>query len=895
MAESATRWVYKFGDGVADGAAEMRELLGGKGANLAEMCNLGLPVPPGFTITTEVCTAFYENDRQYPAELKGQVDEALAHVGELVGIRFGDKENPLLVSVRSGGRASMPGMMDTVLNLGLNDETVEGLAVKSGDERFAYDSYRRFIQMYSDVVLGLDHFEFEDILENFKEDNDYQNDTDLSAGDWREVIVRYKQCVEEGLDNPFPQDVEEQLWGAISAVFGSWHNQRAITYRRLHDIPDDWGTAVNVQAMVFGNMGEGSATGVAFTRNPSTGAKELYGEFLVNAQGEDVVAGIRTPQNITERAREEAGSDKPSLERLMPEVFIQLRAIYEKLEGHYRDMQDVEFTIQEGKLWMLQTRSGKRTAKAALKIATDMADEELIDRREAVVRIDPASLDQLLHPTLDPDAEREVLGTGLPASPGAACGEIVFDPDEAETLKAKGHSVVLVRVETSPEDIHGMHAAEGILTTRGGMTSHAAVVARGMGRPCVSGAGGIRIDYAQETLFAAGDELKKGDLITIDGSTGQVMKGRVATIQPELSGDFGKLMVWADAERKLGVRANADTPADARTAREFGAEGIGLCRTEHMFFEQDRILAVREMILADNEDGRRAALAKILPMQRQDFTELFEIMQGLPVTIRLLDPPLHEFLPHSDDEIAQVAEAVGTDVAHLRRRVAELHEFNPMLGHRGCRLAITYPEICEMQARAIFEASLEAAKSTGVPVMPEVMVPLIATRAEFDIIKQRIDHVAREVEQETGQKLEYLTGTMIELPRAVLRADEIAETAEFFSFGTNDLTQTAFGISRDDSAKFLAEYTQKGILPQDPFVSIDIDGVGELVRIGVERGQETRPDIKLGICGEHGGDPASVAFCHEVGLDYVSCSPFRVPIARLAAARAAIAQTHSES
>ena len=886
MSQSVNQWVYKFGEGVADGTAEMRELLGGKGANLAEMCNLGLPVPPGFTISTQVCTAYYENERSYPDGLKDQVDAALKHVGELVGIPFGDKDNPLLVSVRSGSRASMPGMMDTVLNLGLNDETVLGLAEKSGDERFAYDSYRRFIQMYSDVVLGVDHFEFEDILETFKEDNEYANDTDLSADDWREIISRYKACVEESLDSPFPQDVNEQLWGAIGAVFGSWQNQRAITYRRLHDIPDDWGTAVNVQAMVFGNMGDTSATGVAFTRNPSTGAKELYGEFLVNAQGEDVVAGIRTPQNITEHAREEAGSDKPSLERLMPEVFTQLKAIYEKLEGHYRDMQDVEFTIQDGRLWMLQTRSGKRTAKAAMKIAVDMAEEGLISHHEAVARVDPASLDQLLHPTLDPDAEREVLGTGLPASPGAACGEIVFDPDEAETLKSKGHSVILVRVETSPEDIHGMHAAEGILTTRGGMTSHAAVVARGMGRPCVSGAGGIRIDYEEETLHAAGTVLTKGDLVTIDGTSGQVMKGRVATIQPELSGDFSKLMEWADERRGLGVRANADTPQDARTAREFGAEGIGLCRTEHMFFEQDRILAVREMILAETEEGRRQALEKILPMQRQDFTELFEIMHGLPVTIRLLDPPLHEFLPHSDEEIAQVSKAVGADVAHLKRRVAELHEFNPMLGHRGCRLAISYPEICEMQARAIFLASIDASKTTGAPVMPEIMVPLIATRAELDIIKERIIHVAGEVEQETGEKLEFLIGTMIELPRACLKADEIAGAAEFFSFGTNDLTQTAFGISRDDSAKYLAEYTQKGILEKDPFVTIDVEGVGELVRIGVERGQATRPDIKLGICGEHGGDPASVAFCHEVGLDYVSCSPFRVPIARLAAAQA---------
>ncbi len=895
MSETAAKLVYRFGDGIADGTAEMRDLLGGKGANLAEMCNLGLPVPPGFTVTTEVCTDYYENQQQYPATLGADVEAALEHVGKLVGSGFGEKECPLLVSVRSGSRASLPGMMDSVLNLGLNDETVEGLALRSGDRRFAYDSYRRFIQMYSDVVLGVDHFEFEDILESFKEDNDFSMDTDLSADDWAEVITRYKACVEQALETSFPQDVNEQLWGAIGAVFSSWHNQRAITYRRLHAIPDDWGTAVNIQAMVFGNMGDGSATGVAFTRNPSDGTKELFGEFLVNAQGEDVVAGIRTPQNITERAREAAGSNAPSLERLMPEVFTQFKAIYEKLEGHYRDMQDVEFTIQEGKLWMLQTRAGKRTAKAALKIAVDMASEGLIDERDAVVRVDPASLDQLLHPTLDPDAEREILASGLPASPGAACGEVVFDSDEAEKLSGQGHQVVLVRVETSPEDIHGMHAAQGILTTRGGMTSHAAVVARGMGRPCVSGAGGIDIDYSAETLRAAGVEIKKGDLVTIDGSTGQVMKGRVATIQPELSGDFGILMGWADKVRRLGVRANADTPADAAAAREFGAEGIGLCRTEHMFFDADRILAVRQMILAENEAGRRDALEKILPMQRKDFTELFEIMHGLPVTIRLLDPPLHEFLPHGDDEIEHVANAIGVEPARLKRRVSELQEFNPMLGHRGCRLAITYPEIYEMQARAILEAAIDAGVSTGKPVMPEIMVPLIATKAEFDMIAARIDAMAEKVRKERSADVGYITGTMIELPRAVLKAGEIANSAEFFSFGTNDLTQTAFGISRDDSAKFLAEYTAKGILEVDPFISLDIEGVGELVRIGVERGRETRPDIKLGICGEHGGDPASIAFCEEVELDYVSCSPFRVPIARLAAAQSSIARNEREN
>jgi len=885
------KWVYMFGDGIADGTAEMRNLLGGKGANLAEMCNLGLPVPPGFTITTEVCTAFYANKRKFPDDLAGEVDAALAHIGANLGSGFGDKENPLLVSVRSGARASMPGMMDTVLNLGLNDETVEALAKRSSDARFAYDSYRRFIQMYSDVVLGVDHHNFEDILEDYKADSDIALDTDLSADAWREVIARYKVLVEEHTSEPFPQDVGEQLWGAIEAVFGSWHNQRAITYRRLHHISDDWGTAVNIQAMVFGNMGETSATGVAFTRNPSTGEKAFFGEFLINAQGEDVVAGIRTPQAITEAARAEAGSTKASMEAAMPEVFAQLEAIYQKLEGHYRDMQDLEFTVQNGKLWMLQTRAGKRTGKAALKIAVDMANEGLITREEAIARVDPEALDKLLHPTLDPDAEKIVLAKGLPASPGAASGEIVFHPDEAERLKGAGRKVILVRVETSPEDIHGMHAAEGILTARGGMTSHAAVVARGMGKPCVSGAGGLRIDYQSETLTALGQQLGAGDLITIDGSTGQVIKGEVATIQPELSGDFGTLMAWADDIRRLGVRANADTPADAKAAREFGAEGIGLCRTEHMFFEGDRIVAVREMILSADEAGRRRALDKILPMQRQDFVALFEIMAGLPVTIRLLDPPLHEFLPHSDEEIAQVAEAMGVEAKALKNRVSDLRETNPMLGHRGCRLAISYPEICEMQARAIFEAAVEAKKSTRKPVIPEVMVPLIATRAEFNIINGRITAIAEQVQEETGEKVDYLVGTMIELPRACLQAREIAETAEFFSFGTNDLTQTAFGISRDDAASFLGAYTASGILERDPFITLDRDGVGELVEIAVERGRAARPDIKLGICGEHGGDGRSIAFCHQVGLDYVSCSPFRVPVARLAAAQATLAES----
>jgi pyruvate, orthophosphate dikinase len=883
-----TKWVYTFGDGKAEGRAGDRELLGGKGANLAEMSSLGLPVPPGFTITTEACNWFYANGRAYPAGLKEEVQVALGHVTKITGRSFGDPARLMLVSVRSGARASMPGMMDTVLNLGLNDATVEALAQDSGDARFAYDSYRRFIQMYSNVVLDLDHDVFEEILEDSKAGFGHELDTDLSAPEWQKIIALYKAKVEEELGKPFPQDPEEQLWGAIGAVFSSWMNHRAVTYRRLHDIPESWGTAVNVQAMVFGNMGDSSATGVAFTRNPSTGEKALYGEFLVNAQGEDVVAGIRTPQNITEKARIAAGSDKPSLEKLMPDVFADFVEIAGRLEAHYRDMQDLEFTIERGRLWMLQTRSGKRTAKAALKIAVDMAAEKLIGREEAVARIDPASLDQLLHPTIDPKAKRDVIGIGLPASPGAATGEIVFSSDEAEEAKEKGRKVILVRVETSPEDIHGMPAAEGILTTRGGMTSHAAVVARGMGKPCVSGAGSLRVDYRAGTLMAMGATFRKGDIITIDGGTGQVLKGAVPMLQPELSGDFASIMEWADQIRRMKVRTNAETPADARMARSFGAEGIGLCRTEHMFFDGDRIVAMREMILADAEDGRRAALAKLLPMQRSDFVELFEIMAGLPVTIRLLDPPLHEFLPKTESEIAEVAAVLGVEPAKLRQRTEALHEFNPMLGHRGCRLAISYPEIAEMQARAIFEAAVEAGKRSGAQVVPEVMVPLVGLKSELDFVKARIDTVAQAVMEETGVTIEYLTGTMIELPRAAIRAHVIAETAEFFSFGTNDLTQTTFGISRDDAASFLETYRQKGVIERDPFVSLDIDGVGELVRLAVEKGRATRNDLKLGICGEHGGDPASIHFCEEVGLDYVSCSPFRVPIARLAAAQATV-------
>jgi pyruvate, orthophosphate dikinase len=882
------RWVYAFGGGKAAGRAAMRNLLGGKGAGLAEMAHLGLPVPPGFTISTEVCSYFYQHGKTYPKDLKTQVEAALGEVGRITGKGFGDTENPLLVSVRSGARASMPGMMDTVLNLGLNDVTVNALAEKSGDRRFALDSYRRFITMYSDVVLGIGHHHFEEILDDLKDRSGYTLDTDLNADDLEQLVGRFKERAEEETGKPFPQDPQAQLWGAIGAVFGSWMNQRAITYRRLHNIPESWGTAVNVQAMVFGNMGETSATGVAFTRNPSTGEKKLYGEFLINAQGEDVVAGIRTPQEITEAARKESGSDKPSMEAALPEAFAELKRIHDKLERHYRDMQDLEFTVEQGKLWMLQTRNGKRTGQAALRIAVELAQEKLIGKEEAVARIDAAALEQLLHPTIDPKAERKVIATGLPASPGAASGEIVFSSEEAELLKSQGHKVILVRVETSPEDIHGMHAAEGILTTRGGMTSHAAVVARGMGKPCVSGAGALRVDYRAQTMTTGGTTLKKGDTLTIDGSTGQVLAGRVAMLEPALAGEFATVMKWADGVRKLKVRANADTPADARAAIKFGAEGIGLCRTEHMFFDEDRIRAVREMILAGDEKARRAALAKLLPMQRADFVELFKIMGGLPVTIRLLDPPLHEFLPHSEREIAEVAQAMGADPQKLADRARELHEFNPMLGFRGCRLAIAYPEIAEMQARAIFEATVEAERATGKPVAPEVMVPLIASKVEFDLVKERIDAVAATVAAETKSKLNYQVGTMIELPRAALKAGEIAETAEFFSFGTNDLTQTAFGISRDDAASFLGIYTAKGILPGDPFVSLDREGVGELIRIAAERGRKVRPKLKLGICGEHGGDPASVAFCHEVNLDYVSCSPFRVPIARLAAAQAAL-------
>jgi len=882
------RYVYRFGGGVSDGGNGDKNLLGGKGANLDGMAGIGLPVPPGFTISTEMCTRYYAEGGQFPESVKAEVANGIAHIEAVTGKKFGDESDPLLVSVRSGARISMPGMMDTVLNLGLNDQTVEGLAKTSGDDRFAWDSYRRFIQMYSDVVLELDHGSFEEALEIAKEDRGFTLDTELSADDLRALVKTYKGLVEEQWNKPFPQDVQDQLWGAVGAVFGSWQADRAKVYRRLNDIPHTWGTAVNVQAMVFGNMGDTSATGVAFTRDPSTGERAYYGEFLINAQGEDVVAGIRTPQYLTKAARERAGARAASMEEAMPETFVELAKVFDLLETHYRDMQDIEFTVQQGKLWMLQTRSGKRTAKAALKTAVDMANEGLITRQEAVLRVDPAALDQLLHPTLDPKAPRDVIAKGLPASPGAASGKAVFDADTAEKWKAAGQDVILVRVETSPEDIHGMHAAKGILTARGGMTSHAAVVARGMGRPCVSGVGSLAISAKDKLFRVAGREVKEGDLLTIDGATGEVMIGEVATVQPELAGDFGVLMEWADEVRRLKVRTNAETPLDCRTARQFGAEGIGLCRTEHMFFDASRITSVRQMILAEDVAGRKLALEKLLPEQRSDFAEIFEIMAGLPVTIRLLDPPLHEFLPHEDAEFDEVASATGVDVEKLKRRAAELHEFNPMLGHRGCRLGVTYPEIYEMQARAIFEAAVSVANKIGEAPIPEVMIPLVATRRELELMKAVVDAAAKAVFEETGTTLDYLVGTMIELPRAALRAGEIAEVGEFFSFGTNDLTQTALGVSRDDAARFLGAYVEQGIYAKDPFVSLDIEGVGELIEIAAERGRKTRPDIKLGICGEHGGDPASIAFCETIGLTYVSASPYRVPIARLAAAQAAL-------
>jgi pyruvate,orthophosphate dikinase len=887
-----TKWVYAFGGGNAEGDTSMKNLLGGKGANLAEMASLGLPVPPGFTLTTKVCTSYYENNETYPEDMDAQIQTGLKGIEKLTGKKFGDPANPLLVSVRSGARASMPGMMDTVLNLGLNDKTVEGLAKLSGDRRFALDSYRRFITMYSDVVLGVHHHTYEDILENHKDDQGYMLDTEMTAQDWTAVIQQFKEATKRALGREFPQDPQDQLQGAVDAVFGSWMNDRAVVYRRLNDIPAAWGTAVNVQAMVFGNMGETSATGVAFTRDPSTGENEYYGEFLINAQGEDVVAGIRTPQTLTKKARENMGETALSMEEALPEVYSQLAETFVTLEAHYRDMQDIEFTVEQGQLWMLQTRTGKRTARAALKIAVDMAEDGQITRDEALSRIDPLALDQLLHPTLSPDAPRDMIAMGLPASPGAAIGEVVFNSDDAEAKAKAGHKVILVRIETSPEDIHGMHAAEAIVTARGGMTSHAAVVARGMGTPCVSGAGEIRIDYRAQEFTVAGRTVEAGDIVTVDGAAGQVFAGSVDMIQPELSGDFAKVMAWADEARTLGVRTNAETPLDVQTAIDFGAEGIGLCRTEHMFFEADRLANFREMILAENLEGRESALSKILPVQTEDFAAIFRIMtrdgKSLPSTIRLLDPPLHEFLPHTEKDIQSVADDIGVQASELMRRANELQESNPMLGHRGCRLGISYPEIYEMQARAIFAAQKTVKDETGVSPVAEIMIPLVSSAKELELLKARIDIIAAEI----GTS-DYTIGTMIELPRAALRAGDIAPHAEFFSFGTNDLTQTTFGLSRDDAGRFLPDYVAAGIVEKDPFVSLDQDGVGDLIQIAAERGKAVKPGIKLGICGEHGGDPSSIDFCHRAGLNYVSCSPYRVPIARLAAAQSAIAAKNS--
>jgi pyruvate,orthophosphate dikinase len=883
----AEKYVYFFGNGTAEGRADMKNLLGGKGANLAEMTSIGLPVPPGFTISTEVCTYYYANGETYPASLNAEVEAHLKQVEQIMGRTFGDAKNPLLVSVRSGARASMPGMMDTILNLGLNDTTVQGIIAQSGDERFAYDAYRRFVQMYSDVVMGMDKHALEHLLDMKKAEKGVHLDTDLTAADWKDLVAQFKTRIKQDLGQEFPEDPKQQLWGAIGAVFGSWMNQRAITYRKLNSIPADWGTAVNVQSMVFGNMGNDCATGVAFTRDPSTGDNYFYGEYLVNAQGEDVVAGIRTPQPIN--LHQKKPGDLPAMEEVLPECYAQLAGIRTTLENHYKDMQDIEFTIEKGKLFMLQTRNGKRTAQAAIKVAVDMVQEGLIDEKTAVLRVAPSQLDQLLHPSLDPKAEKKVIAKGLPASPGAAGGTVVFTADEAEELAKNGKKVILVRIETSPEDIHGMHASQGILTARGGMTSHAAVVARGMGKCCVAGCGDIKVDYAAQSFVAKdGVVVKKGDTITLDGSTGQVMLGEVPTVPPQLTGDFGKLMIWVDNFRTLKVRTNADTPHNSKVAREFGAEGIGLCRTEHMFFEAERIAAVREMILAADVEGREKALAKILPMQKGDFIGIFREMKGLPVTIRLLDPPLHEFLPQEDKDIEELSKTMGVPAATLKHKVEFLHEFNPMLGHRGCRLGITFPEIYDMQVRAIMEAACELVKNEGFSIVPEIMIPLIATVKELAVLKANAVKICDEVIAQYGVKVEYLIGTMIELPRAALTADEIAVEAEFFSYGTNDLTQTTFGLSRDDAGKFLPFYVDAGILPEDPFVSLDQNGVGQLVKMGCEKGRATRPGIKLGICGEHGGDPESVIFCHKIGLDYVSCSPFRVPIARLAAAHAAL-------
>ena len=882
------KWVYNFGAGNAEGDASHKNLLGGKGANLAEMNNIGIPVPPGLTITTEVCNYYYDNNQEYPKELDDQLNVALKNIEKITGMLFGDPKRPLLLSVRSGARASMPGMMDTVLNLGLNDDTVEGLAIESGDERFAYDSYRRFIQMYGDVVLEIDSLEFEEIIENQKEIDHITLDTEVTAQSWRVICKKFKDLVKEKTGNVFPQEPVKQLWGAISAVFNSWMNQRAITYRKLNDIPQSWGTAVNVQAMVFGNMGEDCCTGVAFTRNPSTGENSYYGEYLINAQGEDVVAGIRTPQNLTIKEKEEQNSDALSMEESIPQIYQELVSIFEKLEAHYLDMQDIEFTVQKNKLWILQTRSGKRTTTAAVKIAVEMQKKGLISKEIAVSRIDALGLDQLLHPTLDPKAEKLIIARGLPASPGAASGKVVFNSEEAVEMSKNGEEVILVRMETSPEDIHGMHAAKGILTSRGGMTSHAAVVARGMGRACVAGAGDILIDH-ENNMFSVGNvTVHSGEVITIDGSLGEVIKGDVPTIMPELSKDFSELMEWADQIRSLKIRSNAETPIDVKTALEFGAEGIGLCRTEHMFFDNERILAVREMIFSDSEKDRRKALEKIFPMQKNDFVEIFKLMKELPVTIRLLDPPLHEFLPKEEEELKELANMLNKDMSYVRSRSLQLEEQNPMLGHRGCRLGVTFPEIYEMQVKSIFESSIEVSKSINIEIKPEIMIPLIISEKEFIYFKKLVENTAMNIKEKYGDTPKYLLGTMVELPRAALNAESIASHADFFSFGTNDLTQTTLGISRDDCAKFLPDYIENNILDNDPFISIDESGVGKLVSNAVKDGLKTNKEIKLGICGEHGGDPKSIDFFHNIGLDYVSCSPYRVPIARLAAAQARI-------
>ncbi len=881
------KYVYSFGEGQVDGDGSMRELLGGKGANLAEMTLLGLPVPPGFTLTTEVCKEFYAHDCRYPEGLQQQMDAALATLEEQMGKGFGDRENPLLVSVRSGAPASMPGMMDTVLNLGLNDETIQGIIAQSNDPRFAYDSYRRFIQMYANVVMGLDGEILEKLLEEKKQAKGVEQDNQLSAEDLQLLVAEFKARYRQELGCDFPEDPHQQLLGAVGAVFGSWMNQRAVTYRRLHDIPSHWGTAVNVQAMVFGNMGDDCATGVAFTRDPSTGENYFYGEYLVNAQGEDVVAGIRTPQPLNNAKYKEG--DLPTMEDVLPQCYGQLLEIRETLEKHYREMQDVEFTIETGRLYMLQTRSGKRTAHAAIRIAVEMVQEGLISEREAVLRVDPEQLDQLLHPSIDPTAEKNIIAKGLPASPGAASGKVVFNADEAEEQHRLKQRVILVRIETSPEDIHGMHAAEGILTARGGMTSHAAVVARGMGKCCVAGCGDLKIDYEKQLLVTkSGHTIKRGDVITLDGSAGEVILGDVPKVQPAVSGDFATLMGWADKFRRLKVRTNADTPKDSKVAREFGAEGIGLCRTEHMFFEGERIQAVREMILSSDLEGRKKALAKIMPMQKGDFIGIFREMKGLPVTIRLLDPPLHEFLPQTDDDVAELAAVAGIRFSEVKEHVEELHEFNPMLGHRGCRLGITYPEVYDMQVQAIMEAACELVKNEGFEIVPEIMVPLVAHVNELRILRENAVKVAEAVLARYAVKVDYQIGTMIELPRAALLADKIAREADFFSFGTNDLTQTTYGLSRDDAGRFLPDYVDSGVFRSDPFVKLDRAGVGQLVQMGTEKGRRTRPDLKVGICGEHGGEPSSVIFCHQIGLDYVSCSPYRVPIARLAAAHAAL-------